>query len=414
MELFAKQKWALNRSDSRINLWHGSVRSGKTVNVDFRFIQSLRDSTENLPSDVIDIMIGKTMGSLKRNVINPICGLLGNEAKYFSGKQELHIWDHIIHLVGANDERSVGKIQGSTIRKALGDEVTLWPESFFKMLDSRLSMDDSQFFGTTNPGPPNHYLKTDYMNRYKELNLKSFHFVLEDNTTLSKRFIQEIKKSYTGLWYRRYILGLWCVAEGAVFDFFDEDEHTIIKHPPAQYYILAIDYGTSNPFGALLMGVNHNTKPKIWAENELYFDSKKMQYQKTDGEYSLDLKNFCKGYLGQYWQNKILKTYVDPSAASFKLQLERDGFLGVEDADNSVMDGLRTKATMLKNGNYAICTRCINYIKEIYGYRWDVKAQERGLDQPMKTGDHLCDAGRYGVHSEFNGEEVDMVSLTVK
>jgi hypothetical protein len=160
------------------------------------------------------------------------------------------------------------------------------------------------------------------------------------------------------------------------------------------------------------MGVNHNTKPKIWAEQEYYFDSKKEQHQKTDGEYSADLKDFCAEHLGRNWQQKVMKVYLDPSAESFQIQLERDGFLGVTEADNAVMDGLRTKATMLKSGEYAISMNCPNYIKEMYGYSWDNKAQLRGIDQPKKEGDHLQDAGRYGVHSEFGGDSSDIYAMT--
>lgn len=248
MIFFPKQKWAIRRSNARINILDGSVRAGKTVAVNNRFLTAIGESKKDLPPDAVDIMVGKTIGSLKRNIINPLCDLLGNDAQYFPGKQEFHIWDNIIYTIGANDERAVGKIQGATARKVLGDELTLWPESFFKMLDSRLSLEVSQLFGTTNPGPPGHYLKKDYLDRKRDLDLDSFHFVIDDNTSLAKRFIEAIKLNYVGLWYKRYILGLWCAAEGAIFDFFEEDEHTIVKWPEAEYYILAIDYGTANPF----------------------------------------------------------------------------------------------------------------------------------------------------------------------
>lgn len=413
MIFFPKQKWSIRRALSRLNIWDGSVRAGKTVSVNYRFLSALGESKRGCPPDAIDIMVGKTIGSLKRNIINPLCDLLGNDAHYYPGKGELHIFDDIVYTIGANDERAVGSIQGSTVRKALGDELTLWPESFFRMLDSRLSLDSSQLFGSTNPGPPGHYLKKDYLDRKAQLDLSSFHFILDDNIFLSRKYVEAIKKNYVGLWYKRYILGLWCAAEGAIFDFFEEDEHTIVKWPKAQYYILSVDYGTSNPFAALLMGVNHNTKPKIWAEREYYFDSVKKQRQKTDYEYSLDLKDFVTEYLGKYWKSKLRKVYLDPSAESFEVQLNHDGFLGVTHADNSVEDGLRNKATMLKNGDYAISVYCPNYIEEMYGYSWDEKQSEKGKDMPKKVNDHCCDAGRYGVQSEFGGSGVlDLVALT--
>lgn len=414
MRFFGKQKWSIQRSTSRINIWDGSVRGGKTVAVDFRYLQSIGETKENLSPGAIDIMVGKTLGSLKRNVINPIIELLGNEAIYYPGKQEFHVWDNIINTIGANDERAVGKIQGATVRKALGDEITLWPENFFRMLDSRMSMDESQLFGSTNPGPPNHYLKTDYIDRKGILDLSSFHFVIDDNVYLSKKFLDEIKKSYTGLWFKRYILGLWCVAEGAIFDFFDEDEHTLKKCPKANYYLLGVDYGTANPFAAHLYGVNYNSKPKIWQEHEYYYDSKKEQNQQTDSEYSVNLIDFCKEYLGKNWKARLAKIYIDPSAESFQLQLEKDGFLSVTEADNSVMDGLRTVSTMLKAGDYAISVNCPYSIEEMYGYMWDEKKQEKGEDAPKKENDHCRDDERYVLHTEFGGNTVDLNALIRK
>lgn len=412
MILFPKQKWSINRATSRLNFWDGSVRAGKTVSVNNWFLSAIGESKKGLPPDAVDFMIGKTVGSLKRNIINPLCDLLGNEAQYYPGKQEFHIWDNIIYTIGANDERAVGTIQGATARKILGDEVTLWPESFFTMLDSRLSLDVSQFGGSMNPGPPGHYIKKNYLNRKADLDLSSFHFVIDDNTSLSPKYVAAIKKNFVGLWYKRYILGLWCAAEGAIFDFFDEDEHTITSWPKAQYYLLAIDYGTANPFAALLMGVNHTTRPKIWAEREYYWDSKAQQRQKTDYEYREDLADFLVENLGRNWKTKLRIVYIDPSAESFQVELEHAGFPGVTHADNSVDDGLRTVSTMLKNGNYAISVHCPYYIEEMFGYVWDEKKGEKGEDAPKKVADHCQDAGRYGVHSEFGNNYIDLNILT--
>jgi PBSX family phage terminase large subunit len=412
MKLNPKQKWSIRDSNARLNLWEGSVRSGKSVGIDFRFIQAAGQSKKGCPPDAVDAMIGKTLSSLKRNVINPIIELVGQDnAIYYPGKQEFHLWDNVIHVVGANDERSEGKIRGSTIRKCLGDELTLWPESFFRMLDSRLSLETSQFFGSTNPGPPRHYLKTDYIDRVGELNLKTYKFMLEDNKALPASYVEAIKKNYTGLWYKRFILGEWCMAEGSIFDFFDADEHTITKHPEAEYYVTGVDYGTANPSAFILFGVNRKTKPKIWAEREYFFDSRKAQRQKTNAEYAKDFVDFHREHLGEYWQSRLTRTYLDPSAESFQLQLTREGVISLTEADNDVLPGIATVATMLKSGDFAICKECQNYITEMYGYAWDAKAQIRGIDQPLKTTDHCQDAGRYAVHTEFGPEYFDITSL---
>lgn len=417
MILNPMQKFSIIDSDARLNFWEGSVRSGKSVGIDFKFIQASGESKKGLPPDAVDVMIGKTLSSLKRNVISPIIALVGQKnAIYYSGKQEFHLWGNIIHTIGANDERSEGKIRGSTIRKCLGDELTLWPESFFKMLDSRLSLEKSQFFGSTNPGPPRHYIKVDYLDRAHELDLKAYKFRLDDNLALlrdSPSYVAAIKKNYTGLWYKRFILGEWCMAEGSIFDFFDADAHTISKCPEAEYYVAGIDYGTANPFSIILCGVNRKTKPKIWVEREYYFNSRKAQKQKTDAEYSYDFIQFMKEYLGEYWQTRLTRTYVDPSAESFQLQLRRDGVISVTDANNEVLPGIACVATMLKRGDYALhASQCPNYVNEMYAYCWDPKAQEKGLDLPLKVEDHCQDAGRYVVYSEFGDEYSDLATLS--
>jgi len=413
MKLNPKQKYSILESNARLNLWEGAVRSGKTVGIDYRFIQAVGESKKDCPPDAVDIMVGKTVGALKRNVINPIIELVGKKnAVYYSGKQEFYLFGDVIHVIGANDERAEGKIRGATVRKALGDEITLWPESFFKMLDSRLSLEQSQFFGGTNPGPPRHYLKVGYIDRVKELNLKVFKFKIEDNKALPKSYVEAIKKNYTGLWYKRFILGEWCMAEGSIFDFFDERAHTLAICPTAQYYVLGVDYGTSNPAAFILFGVNRFAKPKIWAEQEYYFDSRKEQRQKTNSEYSQDLINFCKKHLGEYWQTKVHSIYLDPSAESFQVQLIRDGVYSVKEADNAVLEGIATVASMMKTGDFAISVNCPNYINEMYSYVWDSKAQEKGLDEPLKVDDHCQDAGRYAVYSEFGPEYADLNQLS--
>ena len=181
MEYFAKQRWSMKRATARLNIWEGSVRSGKTVATNTQFIKTLPKASKN--GEIF--LIGKTLDSLKRNIINPMYNLVGDDLVHYPGKREVHLWDRVIYTVGANDERAVGKIQGATIALCLGDEIALWPESFWVMLDSRLSLDTSQLLGTTNPDNPKHFLKKLYLDRKGELDLNSFHFKLDDNPFIS-------------------------------------------------------------------------------------------------------------------------------------------------------------------------------------------------------------------------------------
>lgn len=402
-----KQRWSIRNATKRLNIWHGSVRAGKTVGTVWRWL----DYIGRAPAGDL-LMSAKTMDSLKRNILTPMWDLVGDELQYYPGKREAKIWGRTIYTVGASDERSEGKIRGSTIAGALGDELTLWPESFFKMLLSRMSVTGAQFFGTTNPDNPRHWLKTDYLDRRVELNkdfpnhMGSFHFNIDDNPFLDPTYVQQLKAEYTGLWYKRFILGEWCVAEGAIYDFFDVKKHVIDYVPEAKYYHASIDYGTTNPTAFILFG--HNPRPakghpRVWAEREYYFDPKKEKRQQTDKEFSDDFKRFIAPVKG-----KVQRVYCDPSAESFQLQLRRDGVSGLRDAENEVLDGIRTVARMHVSGEYKIHRSCTNLIDEKYGYAWDPKAQEKGEDKPLKQKDHGVDAERYELFTTFGTSSYDI------
>jgi len=203
-------------------------------------------------------------------------------------------------------------------------------------------------------------------------------------------------------------LGLWVQAEGAIFDFYEDAEPFIIprkKLPTAKYYEAAIDYGTNNAFTCGLFGINNETKPKIWLERVYWWDGREKNQQKTDLEYCEDLKEF--------FGTDIPRTiWVDPSAASFKVQAKRSGIIGIRDADNDVMNGIMTHSRMLKSGEFAICEECEHDRREYQSYVWDPKAQKRGEDKPLKENDHGMDRTRYMLHSRYGQEMIDYSKLT--
>ncbi len=410
ISLADKQKWSIRRAFKRINIWHGSVRAGKTVGTIWRWI----DYIANGPKGDL-MMAGKTIDALKRNILSPMFALVGAEAEYYPGKRELHMWDRTIHVIGASDERSEGKIRGSTLAGFLGDETTLWPESFFKMALSRMSVQDAKCFIATNPDNPNHWLKVDYLDRKQELNAKnpnhiaSFHFDIDDNPYLPTDYVEQLKAEYTGLWYKRFILGEWCVAEGAIYDHFDEKKHVISTCPMADYYTVGYDYGTTNPTWFGLFG--HKTfplkgEPRVWAEREYYWDPKKQKRQKTDDEFANDFEKFILPV-----QNKVQEIYGDPSAESFNLALRRRSITGLRDANNEVLDGIRTVGRMLNTGEYKISKNCKQLISEKYGYSWNEKAQILGKDEPKKENDHASDGERYDLHSKYGTQKYDITKF---
>jgi len=207
------------------------------------------------------------------------------------------------------------------------------------------------------------------------------------------------------MWYKRYIEGEWCLAEGLVYDFFDENIHTVdYIHGFANQYILGIDYGTTNPCAFVLIGLNFNNYPNIWVEKEYYWDSKIEQRQKTDGEYCDDLKKFVEGY-------NITHSYVDPSAASFITEIKRNTQLPVYLAENDVLDGIRFVAKLFSNGQLVVTKKCKNIIKEIQSYRWDEKSIKLGIDKPIKQNDHLLDALRYLIFSHLYNKDSQGLDL---
>lgn len=388
--LSAKQKTSINESTSRINIWEGAVRSGKSFASLIRWLEYIQDAP---PGNLV--IVGRTATTIKHNIVDEICDLIGTDAKYYVGKNELNLWGKRIYLVGAADERAEQKIRGSTFSGAYVDEATLIPESFWTMLLSRLSSEGSKLFATTNPDTPFHWLKANYIDRKNELNLKMWKFNLEDNPSLTEEFKDNLKAEYQGLWYKRYIDGQWCLAEGSVYDFFDEKIHCI-SYPPGngkEYYV-GVDYGTTNPTAFVLVGYNPKHYPNMWVEKEYYYDSAAHNRQKTDTEYAQDLNTFIEGY-------PINMIYMDPSAASFKLECQRQSIRNIMDAENEVVDGIRFVASLMTNGTLKITKQCPNLVKEMGAYVWDPKSRDLGIDKPLKANDHLQDGLRYCLFSAF-------------
>ena len=384
-----KQIQAYRNSQTRITILEGAVRSGKSFVAD---ILTLEDIRSGPPGPYV--ICGKNETTIVRNIIEPLQELTNGVIRYNRGLGEFTLFGRKVYCVGANDERAEGKIRGATFAGALVDEVSIIPQGFFKMLLSRLSIDGAKLRGTTNPDSPYHWLKTDFIDRKDELDLTVHSFTLDDNPSLTDTYKNNLKKEFKGLWYKRFIEGKWVLAEGSIYDFFDTKLHVVNKPPHyAKEYYLGIDYGTANAFSAVLLGFNDDYHPALVVEKEYYWDSKKMGGQKTDSEYALDIKREFGGY-------PIRLIYLDPSAASFEVELKR-AKLPCKQANNDVLDGIRTVGKYLAQGDLVICRSCVNLIKEIEGYVWDEKAVLRGEEKPVKQHDHAVDSLRYVIHTHF-------------
>ena len=400
-----KQMQSINDANERINLWDGAVRSSKTVGANLRWIKFIANAVKhNQPGELL--MVGKTERTLRRNILQPMQDFLGQRLKVNAGNGEATIWGRRIHLVGANDERAEGKIRGGTYLAAYVDEATLIPESFWQMLMSRLSMKGSKVFATTNPDGPYHWLKTNYIDRMEELSMKRFQFRLEDNKYLDPEYIENLKREYTGLWYKRYILGLWVLAAGAVYDMWDEDKHvkslaaleSIHGAIKPYRHIVDVDYGTSNAttFSHKIF-FKADGQTHVHTLKEYYHDGREAG-QKTDAQYLDDLAKFMEGIPGKP------KVIVDPSAASFKVAGAQRGFY-MQEAKNDVIDGIRTVSTFLGSGRYTVDPSCKETLKSYASYVWDERAQKRGEDKPLKQFDHAVDRDRYGIFTELGSTQ---------
>jgi PBSX family phage terminase large subunit len=386
-----KQLEFITNSGARWNLAHGSVRSGKTVCTIWKFLSLI----DTCPDDKIYI-VGHTFDSAHRNVIRLI--LSSPEMAVFrpfctwSGKK-LYFKDKAITVLGAKDEGAVGSFQGDTYSLVYCDEMTLYPQSIIEMIDSRLSKEYSQGYAAMNPTYPSHILKKWIdMADAGDNNYYALHFTVEDNPYLPTEYIKILRENTSGLFYKRNYLGLWCLAEGAIFDFFDKSVHVVSKPPrAAEYWIAGIDYGVSNAFSCLLIGVSTGQYTQsgkcMWVEREYFWDSKKTGRQKLNSEFANDVQELLEPY-------GVKQVYIDPSAASFKLEMARRGMHCV-DANNDVTEGIRMMTNEMKQGNLFVCRECVNLIREIESYVWDEKKAKEGEDAPLKKADHAVDALRY-------------------
>ncbi|WP_404959029.1 PBSX family phage terminase large subunit [Streptomyces sp. 147326] len=403
LPLSRKQLRSIGQATARINIWHGSVRSGKTIASLLAFVIAVATAG---PSGLI-IICGRSLQTIERNCLEPLMdaslfGPLSRHIQHTRGATTATILGRTVHLIGAADTRAEGRLRGLTAQLAYVDEATLLPEGFWTQLLARLSVPGARLMATTNPDSPRHWLKAGYLDRAHELNLRAWHFKLADNPSLSPAYVADLTAEYVGLWRRRMIDGAWVVAEGAIYDQWDEDTHVVSTLPPMRRYWVGLDYGTTNPFAALLLGEGADDRMYVCAEWR--HDSRAAHRQMTDAQYSAAVR----AWLAE-WRHPSDPTagagvmpewtFIDPSAASFIQQLWQDGHPGITRADNSVSDGIRSVSSLLAAGRLLVHCSCEGLLSELPGYSWDPAATAKGEDRPIKVSDHSADALRYVVHS---------------
>ena len=399
-------------SENNYVIADGSIRSGKTIACIIGFLTW----TQEMFDGESFILAGKTMGALKKNVIRPMLQILeawGWSYAYIRSGTDarIEIGTNTYYLYGANTEAAQDALQGLTAAGGLADEAALFPKSFIDQMIARCSVDGWKIWLNCNPvGPyhfiPEEYLKPEEMKRKKVYHL---HFTMDDNLSISEKRKAEYKAAWPhgSVFYRRFILGEWCMAEGIVYDMFDEKRH--VKKVSEFYNLLvdgnryvSCDYGTQNATVFLLW--NKGIDRKWYCIREYYYSGRDKNKQKTDSEYADDLISWLD-------DTEIKAIIVDPSAASFIAEL-RKRKLKVLKADNDVLDGIRMVGSLLNQERILFSASCIELRKEMTTYSWDEKAAMRGEDKPVKEHDHCMDAARYFVYTIIGNKTARIRSKT--
>ena len=383
--LSRKQNEYIREAKARWNLKIGAVRSGKTY-VDMAYVIPSRLRQVHR-QEGLSLILGVSRETIERNVLRPMREIYTDRLiGMINSRNIARICGEDVYCLGAEKITQVAKIQGMSIKYCYGDEIAKWNPEVFYMLQSRLDKPYSCFDGSCNPEYPGHWLK-DFIDR-ADIDLYLQKYTIFDNPFLPSKFVDDLCKEYAGtVYYGRYIQGEWTLAEGLIYPMHSD----AICEPPdcvPEQYVLSIDYGTQNAFSAGLWALYGG----IWYRvKEYYYSGRDTGQQKTDEEYADALDAF----LADISERRI-KTYIDPSAASFITLLQKRGGYRVLYADNAVADGIRETATAMKKGLIKIAPCCENWRKEVQGYVWDDKS---GEDKPLKVADHAMDDTRYFVKS---------------
>ena len=382
----------------------GAVRSGKTLAMGLSFFLWAMSGFNGKKFGVC----GKTIASLRRNVLSEILPRLQRLGAIWKEKRTENLvivtflgHENQFYIFGGRDESSASLIQGITFAGVLLDEVALMPRSFVEQACARCSVAGSRLWFNCNPAGPNHWFYREWIREAEKRNCLRLHFTMEDNPSLTEKIRQRYERLYTGVFYRRFILGQWVQAEGRVYDFFQPEMAKNVPDGPFDRWYISCDYGTVNPTSMGLWGRCEG----IWYRvDEFYFNSREQKRQMTDEEYAGALAEL----VGERFVTAVI---VDPSAASFIEVLRRKGW-HVQKADNDVLSGIRLTSDCLKDGRIVICEGCADCIREMDEYVWDLGSGAR--DRVRKEHDHAMDDMRYFVSTVLGEKRSGFAAISVE
>jgi len=392
------------RGDREAIICDGAVRSGKTFAMGLSFFLWAEGRFQGRQFG----LCGKTIGSLRRNLLAELIPCLRRMGMTVRERRSENLLivryggrENRFLLFGGRDESSAALIQGSTLAGILMDEAALMPRSFVEQAIARCSVPGSRLWFNCNPEGPQHWFYQEWILKAKERKTLRLRFTMADNPSLTPRIRARYERAYSGVFYRRFVLGEWTAAQGLVYDFFDRERDAVeVPEGPFDQWRISVDYGTSNPASFGLWGRQEG----VWYRTEeYYYDSHKAGRQRTDAEYADDLERLAGG-------RRIARVIVDPSAASFIEVLRRRGFRVIR-ADNAVADGIRVTADLLRAGKIRICRGCEDCLREMALYCWDERG---GRDAPRKEHDHAMDEMRYFAMDLAEKEHGGFAAVTVE
>ena len=386
-------------SDAFINIAHGSVRSGKTIAATFKFLIFV------LKSDYYEFMIsGKTRDTIERNVVRDLIRMIDGNIPYKYRKFDnyIEIMDKKIWLIGFSDEGATEKVRGMTVGGWYADEITSASKSTVEMAITRCSIDGAKMFWTMNPESPYHYIYTDYITNTELINegtVKVWHFTLEDNLHLSQHYIDELKRvnRKSQVNYKRNILGEWVIAEGAIYDMFDTTKHVYDEIVDVDEINICCDYGVSTVTTFGVMGIKKDLHKgnDYYLMEETYYDAQERGIAQSDSDRINDILKLQ----NKYGLDRRSTLYLPHDAASLKAQARKDKRIRMKVrtyAPDTFKD-INTIQDLINREKFHIHKSCKNSIKQAQTYSWDIKAQQRGEDKPLKIDDHCCDMWRGGI-----------------
>ena len=391
----------IDNSDAFINICHGSVRSGKTIAATWRFLAHIA------LTDYDEFMIsGKTRDTIERNVIRDLIRMIDGslDYKYRKFDNYLEIENKKIWLIGFSDEGATEKVRGMTVGGWYADELTSASKSTVEMAITRCSVDGAKMFWTMNPESPYHFIYTDYITNQELLDsgtVKCWHFNLDDNLHLSQRYIDELKRvnRKSQVNYKRNILGQWVIAEGVIYDSFNENVHVFHEDLTSEFDEVNIccDYGVSTVTTFGVMGIIKDVKEgnRYYLQEETYYDAQKQGVAQSDSDRVNDIIRLQ----DKYGLGKRSTLFLPHDAASLKAQCRKDKRVRMKVrtyAPDTFKDITRIQ-DLFNNRRFFIHESCKDSITQVQTYCWDVKAQQRGEDKPLKVDDHCPDMWRGGL-----------------